>query len=49
MVAATWRLMWEGAEPPSSATRWRGTLGRRPAQLEVRRTWAPIDRHPAAS
>ena len=49
MVAAPWRLMWEGAAPPSMAIRWRGRLGRSPAQLEARRNWAPIDRQPAAS
>ena len=35
--------------PPSSASRWRGRLGRRPAQLELRTSWAPIDRQPARS
>jgi hypothetical protein len=49
MVAATWRLTWEGAPPPSSASRWRGRLGRRPAQLELRRIWAQIDRQPTGS
>ena len=49
MVAAPWRLMWQGAAPPSRASRWRGRLGRSPAQLELRRIWAQIDRQPAAS
>ena len=47
--AAPWRLPWEGAAPPSRASRWRGRLGRRPAQPEMRRIWAQVDRQPAWS
>ena len=49
MVAALWRLMWEGVAPPRKAIRWRGRLGRRPAHIELRSIWVPIDRQPAAS
>ena len=45
-MAAPWRLMWEGPAPPSKATRWRGRLGRRPAQLEAAQELG-ADRPPA--
>lgn len=48
-VAAAWRVTWEGPAPPIQATRWRGRLGRRPAQLELRSIWVMIERQPAAS
>jgi hypothetical protein len=46
-VAIPWRAMWAGPAPPIQASRWRGRLGARPAQLELRRNWVMIDRQPA--